>query len=268
MAAVSIDNRDVGDIAEEGHYAVEFADFVLDIYIRPRGRQTAMIFSPGFIDRLSFPHPYFQRLSWFDSFESFGICLADPTLSIDPEIGVGWFAGTAATHYLPAVAAFLDRLLTERGIAPSARLFFGSSAGGFASLAFAGLTPGACAFAVNPQTDLRRFHSFRDLDRLGRFCLGSTNSEVWQARSLPRIHLATILRQAGRVPRSLIWQNTQDPYHVEHHLLPFLTEAAGLPGQNSMTVEFDANAELGHNPPGLVYLKPRFDRILSDWLVA
>lgn len=266
MTVVTVDHADVAAIRAEAHYNVRFADFALDLYFRPGVTKKALIFSPGFLDRSQFAHPYFQRRKWLESFDACGICLADPTLDINPEVQIGWFVGTKKTHYLNVVADFLARLLASLGIRTESTLFFGSSAGGFASLAFAALIPGACAFAVNPQTNLLHFHSFKDLNILGKHCLGTTSAMSWEALYLQRIDLVTLMREAGNVPRGMIWQNKHDEFHLRRHLMPFLDQIGRLPGNHSFLVELASIEALGHNPPALPVLKGTFDTIISGWL--
>lgn len=248
----------------EGHYAVHFEDFVLDLYFVPSEERRALIFSPGYLDRKTFSVPYFQRTSWLQRLGGVGISLTDPTLKLSEDFGVGWFAGTQKCHYLPEIAEFLSRLLMELGVPNERTLFFGSSAGGFASIGFAAHLPGSLAFAVNPQTNLLRFHALGEIANLTRHGFGGMSVMGLEARFKSRFHLASLLRQSGHVPHSLIWQNIYDNYHYDRHVIPFLSELTDLHPAR-IRLEIGADEALGHNPPDLSFLQPYFDEVLS-WM--
>ncbi|WP_432257126.1 hypothetical protein [Limimaricola sp. AA108-03] len=248
----------------EGHYAVRFENFVLDLYFVPSQERRALIFSPGYLDRKTFPIPYFQRTSWLSQLGGIGISLTDPTLKLGEDFGVGWFTGTRQCHYLLEIAEFLARLLTKLGVPAERTLFFGSSAGGFASIGFAGHLPGSLAFAVNPQTNLLRFHALSEIANLTRHGFGGMSVMGLESHFKSRFHLATLLRQAGHVPHSLIWQNIHDGYHYDRHVVPFLSELTDLHPAR-IRLEIGADEALGHNPPGLPFLRPYFDEVLS-WM--
>lgn len=248
----------------EGHYAVRFEDFVLDLYFVPSSKRRALIFSPGYLDRKNFAIPYFQRTSWLPELGGVGISLTDPTLALAEDFGVGWFAGTKRCHYLLEIAKFLARLIETLEIPAERTLFFGSSAGGFASLGFAALLPGSLAFAINPQTDLLRFHALGEIANLTRHGFGGISIMALETHYHSRFNLAALLRQAGHVPQALIWQNVYDDYHYNRHLIPFMAELTQLHPAR-IRIEIGADEALGHNPPGLSFLKPYFQEILS-WM--
>jgi pimeloyl-ACP methyl ester carboxylesterase len=249
----------------EGHYSVQFETFKLDMYFRPSDARQGFVFSPGFLDRGKFPVPYFQRIKWFDDLEGVGISLSDPTLNLHDDLRIGWFIGTQRDHYLREVGVFLGQLLAHLGIPPERTLFFGSSAGGFTSLGFAALLPGSQAFAVNPQTNVLRFHSIRDLGTIIQTSFRGMNVIGLEQRYQDRFDLIALFREAGHVPPFLIWQNIFDLYHYERHLMPFLSELPALKPSQPSRVEIAAMKEVGHNPPPLSVLKRYFDDIVSSW---
>jgi hypothetical protein len=266
MKILNINHERVDLVNTEAHYIVEFIDFKLNFYYKPGIVKKALVFSPGFINRAQFQHPYFQRIKWLQTFDTYGISLADPTLDLDPGIGIGWFVGTKRTHYLACIAEFISRLLANLEIPNESTLFFGSSAGGFSSMAFAAFIRGACAFAINPQTNLARFHELRELNLIGKHCFGSTSVSAWSTIWMSRIDLVTIMKICENVPRSLIWQNKFDEYHVFQHLMPFLEGVNRLPLKCELSVEIVSVEEFGHNPPPLPFLIGHFTRIILNWL--
>lgn len=129
MQKFEIHQSELDRFVAEGHYRVDLGAFLLDLYFRPSVTRRCVVISPGFLSPAEFKYPYFQRVKWLPQFDAVGISLADPTLQISDKIGIGWFIGTRACHYLEVVAGFLGRLLAHLGIPLSSTLFFGSSAG-------------------------------------------------------------------------------------------------------------------------------------------
>jgi len=246
----------------EGHYRVDLGAFSLDLYFRPSAVRRCVIISPGFLSPTEFKYPYFQRVKWLAQFEAVGISLADPTLQLSDKIGIGWFIGTRASHYLEVVAGFLARLLAHLGVPASSTLFFGSSAGGFASLGFAALIPGAKAFAVNPQTDIKRFHHVGELGSTLRACLQSGDLEALTRAYDRRLSLLALLHHTRHVPEMVIWQNIHDKWHYSLHVLPFLEGLAAFPAVHDVKLIIAARPDLGHNPPALPELRAEFDMLL------
>lgn len=237
--------------------------YYLHLYFRPSLSSRAMIFSPGFLDTKKNPYPYFQRVKWFEEFDAVAISLADPTLSLSGEVGIGWFIGNSNIHFLKDCAAFLSKLLSHLGVKPEKTLFFGSSAGGFSSIGMAACVPGSHAFAVNPQTDIARFHSITELHRTFRACFSSGDILSISRKFKERLCLADLIYNLEYRPPMTIWQNIYDQYHYENHLIPFLAKMAEVDSFNGMEVIIASDPASGHNPPPLQVLKKRFNDIIT-----
>lgn len=241
-----------------GHYSVDLGRFALDYFLVPGKTKRMIVFSPGFLDAGRFPYPYFQRMKWAQQFEDTCVFLTDPTLLLG-NTQIGWFIGDRTTHYLPVVARYLETLAASRGTAPAEILFFGSSAGGFSSIALAAHVRGARALAVNPQTNGLKLHSPSQLTNTLRSCLAiSSLVDAYYGEYKERFVLSEMLRRLEYVPRMTIWQNFYDRYHVEHHLLPFLHEIKDLAPTEELDVHIAARPDEGHEPPNLAVIKHLF----------
>jgi len=170
MRKFHISKENIQLVIEKGHYNVDMGGWHLNFYYKPGSVKKAFIFSPGYIDREKFPFPYFQRIKWLDNYDCMGISLADPTLELEEGLELGWFLGTIKCNYSHHIADFISKLLIHLDIKNSQTLFFGSSAGGFSSLVFSGLIKGSCAFVVNPQTNILKFHDVNVLSKVSRIC--------------------------------------------------------------------------------------------------
>lgn len=253
-------------VKREGHYKVAMGSFTFQFYFKPSTSKKALIFSPGFIDRSKYPNPYFQRIKWLDNFDAVGISLSDPTLDLNEEIEIGWLLGTIQDYYLRHIAEFLSEVLQHLGIKYSSTLFFGSSAGGFSSLAFAGYVKGSCAFAVNPQTNILKFHGYEELAKISRYCFKGSSAIGMEKHWKTRLCISTLYAKINFVPKIMIWQNTADQFHYSNHLIPFLDELKEVDCEKKISVELHSDSELGHNPPGLDILNNNFNFIIRSWL--
>ncbi|MCG6112935.1 MAG: hypothetical protein MEQ74_12240 [Paracoccus sp.] len=241
-----------------GQYRTALGEFSLDYYVSTGTANRMIVFSPGFLDTNRFPYPYFQRMKWAQNFNETCVFLADPSLLLG-STQIGWFIGDKRVHYLPIVAEFIRKLAQSRSIPSENVTFFGSSAGGFSSIGFAAHLRGACAIAVNPQTNGLRLHSPSQLAATLRSCLGVTDLGEAKHMYAERFILSEMFRQVGNVPRIKIWQNFYDRYHVEHHLLPFLDEIKDLSPTAAIEVHMPARPEDGHDPPDLSVIRHLFE---------
>lgn len=253
-------------VQKEGHYKVDMGGFILQLYFKPSLSKKALIFSPGFIDRAKFPNPYFQRVKWLKKFDAVGISLADPTLDLNEAIEIGWFLGTIQDYYLRQIAEFLQELLNHLEIRKESTLFFGSSAGGFSSLAFAAYIRGSCAFAVNPQTNILKFHGYAELAKISHHCFKGSSAIGMEKNWKSRLCISTLYTTIKFAPRIMIWQNTADEFHYSNHFIPFLRELEEVDCAKQLSIELHSNSILGHTPPGLDILNENFELILKNWL--
>ncbi|TFL15973.1 hypothetical protein [Jannaschia formosa] len=265
LEVFNVEGSELERFSTRGHYRVKLDSFTLDLYFSPSESKKCVVFSPGFLDLKKYQYPYFQRINWLNEFDAVGISLADPTLSLSRDIGIGWFIGDRKRHFLRETAEFLDILISHLEIKRSSTLFFGSSAGGFSSLGLATILRGTKAFAVNPQTNVLKFHSITELYRTFTACFGTANSTIGiKSAYSERVDLIELIMREDYIPQFLIWQNTFDSYHYKDHLIPFLSNLPGSGFSSSGHVALAAHEDLGHNPPGLSALRKYFEDFFAE----
>lgn len=262
MTPIRVGATDFDWTRTAGWYQVDLEAFTLEFYFRPSDRSRAFVFSPGWMNRSVYAHPYFQRISWFNNLEGVGISLADPTLDLHESVQIGWFVGTRDVDYARMTARYLERLFDHLRIPRERTLFFGSSAGGFASLAFASHMTGAKALAANPQTDITRFHEPTELGAMTRAAFGSFNLTMLTPNFRSRVSIGELWKAHGRVPRSILVLNTFDSWHIHNHLVPLVSALDGLEVDGRLEVRFYSEAAKGHNPPGPDMLIPMMDELV------
>ncbi|MCW5719233.1 MAG: hypothetical protein KIS68_15545 [Bauldia sp.] len=148
------------------------------------------------------------------------VALSDPTLHLDADLRLAWFAGSARLRLqaiLPTILARLAQALEATQI-----IFFGGSGGGFASLHYAAAFPDSLSVVWNPQTDLRRYNPSH-VEEYGRAAFGWTNLAEAKAR-LPEEVSSSLHQVYGPRRDNLILylQNNSDG-HVANHMQPFLS---------------------------------------------
>lgn len=178
--------------------------------------------------------PFFSRLGIARSLNLPFVAVADPTLALDPNLPLAWYAGSEDMPDLPMrLARVLDGLARQH----QARLIiFGGSGGGFAGLMMATLLECEATVVVwNPQTAIA--------DYLPRFVcqyvesafprLGVTTSRILagsaveQGKELREVldaakikHNVRGIKLGSRI--DVLYLQNQSDWHVVRHAVPYL----------------------------------------------
>ena len=174
--------------------------------------------------------PVFQRWSWAQYFPGHCLYVSDPSLFLDENLGLAWYAGTSTFDPMPRIIDTVQRLASKLGVDARHIYTYGSSGGGFASLRMAALCPEVCAVAVNPQINITQYE-FKNVDRYLRLCYegrGRDESLREFASRLNMVEHAGVLR--GR--RIIYIQNVLDTHHHEVHFKPFCQAMGCEPVEN------------------------------------
>ncbi|MCR0983674.1 hypothetical protein [Roseomonas populi] len=240
----------------EHRYRIEGEVLPIDVYARIVGPgQPLIVFGQGMVRRDEVTLPRFQRLDWVRHFPENVIILSDPTLGLDPGLGLGWLLGTAEHHVLPRIAEMIGRARDALGLENRQVLFYGSSAGGFGSLMLASRLEGASALVNNPQTDVLKFRR-GGVGHLLRVAFGGIPPAEAAKRFGTRFSFVEALRQGAAMPRLYYLQNTLDEDHYEDQMLPLLAALRGrghgredCPARQ-VVVDLYADERRLHNPVG------------------
>lgn len=243
-------NADEYDLlVETGWYVVKFKHFELNLYFRSSDVKRAFVVSPGFMKREEYAHPYFQRIKMFDDLDGIAISLADPSLDLAEDIQIGWMLGSRWVNYAETVATFFEGLFEHFGIRNDQALFFGSSGGGFISLVLGTHVRGAKVLAMNPQTELLRFHDVRELSRvLEAGWAGVSNMTIYRNYH-HRFSIAALWEKEQHIPNVTVMVNTYDAWHIEHHIAPMIKGMVNKEIQKGeFQIRFFSSEAAGHNP--------------------
>jgi hypothetical protein len=184
------------------------------------GAPIIIVFS-GDIDRARHPDlPVFAGLAITQGLPATLISIADPSLSLSPDLGLGWYAGSAGLKLqalVPRIVAHLAKVLHATGM-----VFLGGSGGGFASLYYAVRFPASLSIVWNPQTDIRRYWR-RHVARYGQSCFGYDDVGAF-IEAMPQLIHCDLRRRFARRYRgnAIIYLQNKSDAHVGRQAAPFL----------------------------------------------
>lgn len=215
----------------------------IDILVRKRpGRPLIFSFHGNTPRNPDLKLPVFTGLNVTRDLDASFVAFSDPSLYLDPDLKLAWFAGARGLDLQPQLPSVLSKLVDDA--AATDVMFFGGSGGGFASLYYSALLPGSLALVWNPQTDITRYNP-PHVAEYGRIAFGFADYE--QARTgLPSMVNSGLgrLYAAGYGNRVVYLQNNSDG-HVQTHLLPLL-ESIGA-ATSTVTKGASVSAEIARD---------------------
>jgi hypothetical protein len=163
--------------------------------------------------------PVFTGLNVTRDLNASFVALSDPSLYLDAELKLGWFAGSSGWNFQTLLKQILMRIVEVAETDDV--IFFGGSGGGFASLYYAAAVPGSLALVWNPQTDIAAYNP-PHVAEYGRVAFGLADHETTKS-ALPTLIDCNLTRVYEAPARNLIvyLQNNTDG-HVITHMRPFL----------------------------------------------
>lgn len=259
-------NNDFNLMPEPSIYHIDIGSMTLSIYVKPNPNSDKLyVFSPGYLERTKFEHPYFQRMKWLDDIDANGIIITDPTLSVHSDIGISWFQGDKDNFALAKIARIIDSLRVRLKVSRSNTLFYGSSAGGFASLMLSSMVKDSCCVVNNPQTEVLNFRESFVSAMLKR-CYDCNSRYELDRLFETRLSVADFFIKNNNIPKCIFVQNICDVEHYNDHMLPLLKKLGQHFNTNEGSKIFEnfiiklyANDAAGHNPAVFNFIKKYFD---------
>lgn len=243
---------------QEGRFSVTLDGGRFEACYWPKPGKRLYVLLSGARDLKTKAWPNFDRWSWAPLFPGSVLCIADPTLALDTtRLRIGWYAGTATQDWTQSLADLVRQVSHTIGALSSQVICYGSSAGGFGALALAARLGDATAVAINPQTDVLKYHvrpvrqflklAFPDQD--GKEAL--TPGQRLRLSALEAVLAATQVK-------CLLVQNRKDLHHYREHFTP-LAKRAGVDLRRSTrthpriwTMLYDGTAKHGPEPRNMV----------------
>lgn len=192
------------------------------------GNQRLFVMLGGAADRNKITLPYFNRWTWAAAgkFPGHVLCVADPTLELHDDMRVGWYLGTTKHDATDELCNLIRRFAETLDIPEDKIVFWGSSGGGFASLAMAARIEGSTAVAINGQTEILAYNLDSAVRRVRNLCFNSKSAVEIEQMFGHRVSMKNAWRN-NRHSRAILIQNKQDTHHYRRHFQPFWTAFQG-----------------------------------------
>lgn len=241
----SIDSLIYADFNSDGIYQIELTEnWTLDLCAQgmhllkkqERNRVILVGLSGAVANRMGKKAPFFSGLSIAKSLDLPIISVADPTLAMDPDLPLAWYAGSEA---FPNLQKQLAHVLDGLSNTHQARLLiFGGSGGGFAALNLATLLECRASILVwNPQTSISDYVP-QFVDQFLKVAFPTHHRMMSKMDSEPKGIQSRLLRDALestgithsmrgaqlQAGIDLIYLQNQGDWHLTKHAKPYIDQ--------------------------------------------
>ena len=226
-----------------GLISIDYNGWPLDIKHEPKpgSDSTLVMFHAATSSSVRFL-PIFTGAGVTKGLDSHVVRISDPSLCLDPELELAWFAGNQHQRLQEDLPAVIEHIRLSHD---SQKLtFFGSSGGGFAAAYYGAKFPDSLVISVNPQFDIAKYTPSIVRDYTAA-CFGAATEDASLAALSGVESNLNPIYAAGTQNRLAIVQNAPDTHHVKEHLLPFLDV---VPGADNIAVMFGDWGK-GHKAP-------------------
>ncbi|WPR66135.1 hypothetical protein SLW73_07415 [Glutamicibacter protophormiae] len=218
-----------------------------DILVRKKenAKATIVVFHPA-ATGANITRPYFVGTSLTDKIDVNAVFLADPSLELDDNLRISWFAGNSKQQLQQDLPIIIRHVLDEVG--SENHIFYGASAGGFAALYYSSLFPGSLAVPINPQTRISNYgQTF--VDAYAKICWGIDETQESKTE-LPKVTTED-LTEHYQTPQknSVLYVQNDTDWHVKKHMEPFLEKN----NTRNHTMLVSGTWGNGHFPPPANY---------------
>lgn len=220
------------------------------LVVRKTSASRLVVVSNGAVDlKKSQREPVFQRSTWWPHIEGHLIYVCDPGTVGPDALSLAW--GQLSTDYwfVPDAAVAVQTLSEVLGVRkPSNRCYFGSSAGGFLSLALAAYDPGCLAQVNNAQFDWTTWMA-GSVNELRSQRFGNMTPVVIRTNYTARSNVLQLLAQKAHTGKIDYWVNIASQHDRVKALVQFEDFKArnALPNLH-LSLHAYEDPQLGHNP--------------------
>jgi len=225
---------------EKALYSFEVDGFIYDFLVVRKPKPTGKLFVllSGAAVGVHLSPPVFQRWKWAEYFPGDCLYISDPTLRLEAEFKLAWYAGNANHEPLDVVAKLIKLVAGQLHVSLKDVFCYGSSGGGFAALRLGARMNDIGIVAVNPQTDITKYEQ-GSVEKFLRICFNGISRDEALEQYPEKMSVA-------RFPERLIdsriiyVQNDLDEHHVSVHQGPFRSamESAGPGAGNILWLNF------------------------------
>ncbi|MDW3797112.1 MULTISPECIES: hypothetical protein [Staphylococcus] len=221
-------------------------DFYFKLHLKEISEKL-VIFSNGAIDPEKREPPVFMRESWVNEITYSTIFIDDKTVHGN-SLKLGWGIGNSDRHFLKDYSEIIKKIAFLIDIENRNIYYFGSSAGGFMSMALAAMHGETTAIVNNPQTYVFNYYKSTVNNLYNTVFPGFSKNEV-QKKYSTRLSITSIFRAYKRTPKVYYAQNRLSKFDIDKHFNPFI-QMLDKYNINSEPIEFILynDKKGGHNP--------------------
>ena len=184
--------------------------------------------------------PFFDRWSWFTFFNDSFIAFSDPIFYYNNKITLGWGIGDKNQWYTEIISLIIKKLANKQQIINDNILFFGSSGGGFVSIALATLIRGSKCLVNNSQFNAMNFNKYhinnvfeileKEFDNINR-------EEIFNNLKY-RFDLIELFKKENYMPDITYYVNVLSEMDIQKHCIPFLNKVLKLKFKSNLDIYF------------------------------
>ena len=226
---------------KSGVHEISYGDGTLDLLVEKSPSKSLLVIFHAAAG-LSHTTPIFTGRRIAQSADASILFVSDP--SLDLGVRIGWFAGDQYRPLQTDLPRIIQHVASNTGA--DRIIFFGPSAGGFASLYYSHVFPNSLSVAVNPQTAISRYYGH---------LAESYYSAAWpdEEQRLGLVDDIVPLYQDEFTNYVVYMQNSQDDFHIKHHLRPWEEATSSSLGSRWFLLCDDWGD--GHTPPPAFFLE-------------
>lgn len=225
------------DDVRDGTSTIHYGFASLDLHIVPRDSLNLVVMFHAAADPATSTLPIFVGRQLVADLDASVLFVSEPAL--DYEISIGWYIGDQdrpLQRDLPRVITHVAEKLGSTHL-----IFYGASAGGYASLYYSHEFENSLSITLNPQTNVERYYS-APVQRYYAACWSGTKPTPETAVT----DLVEAYRQS--FPNYVIYlQNQSDSFHFSNHFAPWRDAVEELHGKRWGAIV--DNWGDGHVPP-------------------
>lgn len=206
------------------HTVIDGKDYDFLWYPKAQYKKIFVFFSGDILREKNAP-PVYQRWSWAPFFPGNCLFISDPSLKLSDSLGLAWYAGSEHYDPLPIIAGIIKRICSSISIDEKDIVTYGSSGGGFAAIRSLLYLEKATAVAINPQTEIKKYHRSKVNHYLSELYPSFDDKKVFDEfqEKLDLFFSLSLLSD-----KKIIYvQNLADDFHVKKHAEPFFKSCEG-----------------------------------------
>lgn len=234
MNKLSYENLDYNTILSSNNSHViinkEQEEFHIKLHLKEHC-ENLVVFSNGAIDPMKREPPVFMRESWVNGMKYSAVFIDDKTVH-GTNLKLGWGIGKKERYYLKDYSEIIKKIAHLLEFENKNIYYFGSSAGGFMSMALATMHSETNAIVINPQTYVFNYYKPTVQALYENIFPGLSNQDIRKEYST-RLSITSIFRKFKRTPNIYYIQNRLSKFDMEKQFNPFI----------QMLDKYDINSE-------------------------